>query len=94
MTSPVFDEEQFIAAIVSSYRDDYSLNHVDILLDKYNAEIVFGSETEKLILAKLREESSVDSPIWDQSLYSYLLNQLEYEMDDCDNSDADTDCED
>ena len=93
MTSTTFDEQTFIAAILSSSRSDHSLNPTDIYTEKYISEIGFNTETERLILEKLRKDASADSPIWDQSLHSYLLNKLDYELDDCYDSDADTDSE-
>jgi hypothetical protein len=49
---------------------------------------------EKLVLQKLRDVADVDASIYDQSLYSYLLNKFEDTIDDCYDSDADTDSED
>ena len=94
MTSPPFDADTFIAAILSSCRNDLSLNPTDVYTNKYSTEIGFETETEKSILEKLRNNASSYSPIWNQSLYSYLLNKLDYELDDLYDSDADTDSDD
>jgi hypothetical protein len=94
MTSTTFDEQTFIAAIISRCRSDYSLIPTDLYTEKYITEIGFNTETERLILEKLRKNESADSPIWVQSLHLYLLNKLDYALDDLYNSDADTDCED
>ncbi len=95
MTSPlVFDADTFIAAVLKSCRDDYSLNPVNVFTEKYTNEIGFDTEAEKSILKSLRATVSADSPVWNQSLYSYLLNELDYALDDCYDSDADTDSED
>jgi hypothetical protein len=95
MTSPaVFDTDAFIAAALKSCCDDYSLNPVSVFTEKYINEIGFDTETEKSILKDLRATECADSPVWNQSLYSYLLNKFEYALDDCYDSDADTDSED
>jgi hypothetical protein len=94
MTSTTFDEQTFIAAILSRCRSDHSLNPTDLYTEKYITEIGFNTETERLILEKLRKNESADSPIWDQSLHLYLLIKLDYALDDLYDSDADTDCED
>ena len=95
MTSPsVFDAETFIAAVLKSCRDDYSLEPVNVFTEKYTNEIGFDTEIEKSILKGLRANVSADSPVWNQSLYSYLLNEFDYALDDCYDSDADTDSED
>jgi hypothetical protein len=95
MTSPaVFDTDAFIATALRSCSDDYSLNPVSVFTEKYINEIGFDTETEKSILKDLRATACADSPVWNQSLYSYLLNKFEYALDDCYDSDADTDNED
>ena len=95
MTSPlVFDADTFIAAVLKSCRDDYSLDPVNVFTEKYTNDIGFDTETEKSILKDLRATVSAESPVWNQSLYSYLLNEFDYALDDCYDSDADTDSED
>ena len=93
MTS-TFDEETFISTIVKKCYDDFSVNPIDIFTENYINEIGFNTEVEKLVLQKLRDVADVDASIYDQSLYSYLLNKFEDTIDDCYDSDADTDNED
>jgi hypothetical protein len=94
MTSPTFDEETFISTIVKKCNDDFSVNPNTIFTDYYISEIGFDTEVERSITKKLRDAASSYAPIYNQSLHSYLLNKFEDAMDDCYDSDADTDSED
>lgn len=94
MTSPSFDETSFISTILQKCCDDYSVNPTTIFNEHYINNIGFDTEVEKTILKKLRDVASSDAPIYNESLYSYLINKLEYALDDCYDSDADTDSDD
>jgi len=94
MTSPTFDEATFISTILSICRNDYSLNTTTIFTENYISEIGFNTEKEKSILQTIRDKSGPDTRIYDESLYSYLFNKFEYELDDCYDSEDDTDTED
>jgi hypothetical protein len=93
MASPTFDEAAFISTILRICREDYSLNTTTIFTENYINEIGFNTEKEKSILQKLRDNAGPDSLIYDESLYSYLLNKFEYDLDDCYDSEEDTDIE-
>lgn len=94
MTSPIFDEAIFISTVLKKCCDDFSVNPTAIFTENYMNEIGFDTEVEKSILKTLRDAARADDPIFDQSLHSYLLNKLEYALDDCYDSDDDTDSED
>jgi hypothetical protein len=91
MASPTFDESTFISTILRICREDYSLNTTTIFTENFINEIGFNTEKEKSILQTLRNNSGPDAHIYDESLYSYLLNKFEYELDDCYDSEEDTD---
>ena len=95
MTSTTsFDEDAFISTIVKKCYEDFSVNPITFFTEYYIDEIGFNTEVEKSILKKLRDAATADAPIYDQSLHSYLLNKFEDTLDDCYDSDADTDSED
>lgn len=94
MTSTTFDETNFISQLVRLCQDDLYLNSMTVFTEKYISEIGFDSDKEKAILQSLRVSSDSYASIQYESLFSYLLNKFEYELDMCDDSDADTDSDD
>ena len=98
-TSPIntytFDEETFIQNILTEYYTGDENTYFTTVYDRhYRREIGFGTTTEKSIISYYQNIGTSHSPIYDQSLYSLLMNKVDDKITDYDDSDAETETDD